>query len=589
MREIIKKLNDIEGVVVKEANVGFGSANKISIEIEKESDYIKWSYFLEKLKEEKPFIQIKKAWPQLTFIFPNKTVDLNQELKRFEGMLDKKYYLIEKPLEKSVTVIAKITNCCNIDCQYCYDRPFREKLGHNGIIDIEKIDHLFDMASKYAEEITVVWHGGEPTLAGTKFFRKICEEVIPKYPYAKFDLDLQTNGTLLNEEWFELSKEFGIGIGSSYNATQEDLRETRKTNELGKEGHTIYNVLDNVKKANEFGLGVGVIDVMTKENHERMKDIYEFYKKEGITSAFNEIHNAGEAEKHDFLFITKEDQESYDKVATEYFTYWVNDQSEERYIDRYASEYIQVLLTGRGTVCHNSGNCIGQWLGINSNGDLYPCDRALPDKYRIGNVMQFNDLSEVFESKKYRTFADEREKKKKKCQKCNLFHYCKGNCPMVDIDEHGSAAKSNVYTCQMNRLNYMCAYKALLNTDIDKCNKEVRNFLIDNCLFLPQEIPALLERLGIADKFQDYDFSEKTANVNSKEFKLFTAINSPKEEEWVSENAVDIGSSCEEYEKDNRLDVAVKKIHERAVGIVDFLQKKKLPCNVIRHMLQNKR
>ena len=69
MREIIKKLNDIEGVVVKEANVGIGNANKLTITIKKEEDYIKWSYFLEKLRQQKKPIQVKKAWPDLTFVF----------------------------------------------------------------------------------------------------------------------------------------------------------------------------------------------------------------------------------------------------------------------------------------------------------------------------------------------------------------------------------------------------------------------------------------------------------------------------------------------------------------------------------------
>ena len=108
----------------------------------------------------------------------------------------------------------------------------------------------------------------------------------------------ETGTGLLNDikKIGKLAKKYNIGIGSSYNATNEDLRHTTEDNILGSKKHNIHNTLDNVKKARDSKLPIGVIDVITKENFRNLIDVYEFYKKEGINSCFNEVHNAGEAD-----------------------------------------------------------------------------------------------------------------------------------------------------------------------------------------------------------------------------------------------------------------------------------------------------
>lgn len=570
---IIKEINSIEGIVLKEANFGIGSENRLTIHILNKKDYLKWEYFIERMKEHKVNIKVKKRYPAVTFVFPSPNETFKEALCSFEEILQKKYYLIEKPAKDSVTIIAKVTNLCNLDCQYCYDKPFRDKLGHNGIIPFEKLDKVMDMASKYAKSVTFIWHGGEPTLVGVDYVRRFFDEVLPKYPYADYEISMQTNGTLLDEEWFRLAKEKKLDLGSSYNATQEDLRHTKEDNALGSEQHNIFSVLENIKAAKKHDITTGVIDVMTKENHKRLIDIYEFYKREGVDACFNEIHNAGEAEKHDFLFLTKKDIQSYDEVATEYFTHWVNDKDEEAFVDRYASEYIRLLLTGDSTVCHNSGRCLKRWMGINSNGDIYPCDRALGEKYRMGNIDEINSFNELYSSPQYIRYNSERlDKITATCSLCNIYAYCKGNCPMQDIDEHNSAAIANKYSCQMMKMNLLCAYKALLNTDINKCNPYMRNFLIKKCLFLPQEIPALIERLGLTEEFGPLDFSMNTAMLTSREFEVFTIFNPPDIELQLVDKYIDISQTDIHYQDDDRLERAITYMKKRAKDFTESLK-----------------
>lgn len=567
---IIKKIGNIEGAVLREINMGMGSENRLKIEILNKENYLKWDYFCKRLKEDCKTIKVQKRYPFITFVFPLQTTPLEEAVGKFENALDRKFFLIEEPPSTNITIIAKVTNLCNIDCQYCYDRPFREALGHNKIISIDKVDRMVEMATRHAKEVTIIWHGGEPTLAGVDFYRKIYEEIFPKYPYANFYTDLQTNGTLINEDWVKLAKKYNMGMGSSYNATKENLRHTTEDNVLGSKEHNIHNTLTNVKNAGAWGFPIGVIDVITKENYRNLIDVYEFYKKEGVDSCFNEVHNSGEAEKHDFLFMTKEEQEEYTEVISKYFAYWARDIDDKCFTDRFASEYIQILFTGVSNICHYSSHCINHWAGVNSNGDIYPCDRALKDKkYRIGNINEFDSFLEVYNSRKYKGYAKEREcKLNTYCSKCDIVDYCHGNCPMIDIDENNSAAIPNKYSCQMMHIHLLCAYKALIGLDISECNHILRRFFIKHCLFLPSEIPQLLEKMGMSDKFEALDFDSDKVSLHSKEFELFKAINSPRNEYKLDCKVPTMPEfSLDDNPIDDRLAKAIKMIKARAKSL----------------------
>lgn len=573
---IIEKIRDIDGVLLKEINIGMGLENRLKIEILHKEDYLKWSYFCKRVNEDCKTIKVQKRYPFLTFVFPLQETALAEAATKFEKALGRKFYLIEEPYQECITIIAKITNLCNIDCQYCYDRPFREVLGHNKIMSMDKLEKMIELAAKHARDVMIVWHGGEPTLAGVDYYKKIYEEIFLKYPYATFHTDLQTNGTLIDEKWVELAKKYEMGIGSSYNATQENLRHTTEDNILGSKEHNIHNTLANVKKANDLGLPIGIIDVITKENYKNMIDVYEFYKKECIQSCFNEVHNSGEAEKHDFLFITKEEQTEYTEVISTYFAYWARDIDDRCYADRFASEYIQILFTGQSNVCHNSSHCVNRWAGVNSNGDIYPCDRALKDKkYRIGNINEFDSFLEVYNSEKYNNYVKERESKLNTyCSKCDIVDYCHGNCPMIDIDENNSAAIPNKYSCQMVRIHLLCAYKALMGLSIEECNHILRRFLIKNCLFLPSEIPELIEKLGLSSEFSSIDLKPDNATLESKAFELFRAINSPKDKYKLNDKMVILPElDASESIVDDRFERAIKMISARAESLKKSLEK----------------
>lgn len=546
IEKIIKAIQDSGKAKLDYAQIGVGSQNILAFTIDA-LDIPKWDYFCWQLKGKNENVLVIRRAKEIRIGLPNFDSDLEKALTDVLWTFDKKFYMINPPEQINLTIIAKVTNLCNLDCEYCYDRPFRERLGHNVKLPVEKLDKLLDLASKYAQNINFIFHGGEPTLVGLPYIRKVCEEIIPKYPYANYDICIQTNGTLLNEEWFswvteynEKFKEKGLkfGLGTSYNATAEDLRHTKSTNKLKKGEGGIIGVLDKMHYANEHCGGMGAIDVLTKVNHGRIIEIYEFYKSQQLHSSFNIVHKSGAAVENAemLLFETEEDLKLYAKETEEYFLYWAKDQDPNHYSDRYASLYIGELTGNCDSVCEFGNDCVGRWLGVNSNGDFYPCDRALPWKYRLGNIDEIKSIDELFQNSNFMRLAKEREDKNRNyCSKCNIAVYCNRGCSMQDIDIHGSADRPNTNSCKIKRIGLASAFKTLCSITIDSCNDSLRHYFIENNVILPGEIKNFLTRMGITEfhvddkvvKVADLDYTKAKADFGSIEFEVFRAINPP--------------------------------------------------------------
>ena len=90
--------------------------------------------------------------------------------------------------------------------------------------------------------------------------------------------------------------------------------------------------------------------------------------------------------------------------------------------------YAQSVISGKPKYCTHS-SCLKHWLSVHSNGDIYPCGRYYPEEYRLGNIMHFNDLHDVFETKIYKNIINKSAIRKQKCrEQCNVYHLCNGGC-----------------------------------------------------------------------------------------------------------------------------------------------------------------
>ena len=183
-----------------------------------------------------------------------------------------------------ICVIVKVTHSCNLDCIYCYTNPKAEK----GIMDFETLENMiikFSVANNQNQPIKFIWHGGEPLLAGLDFYKKVFEiqERIPEYDFIN---DIQTNGTLLNEEMLQFFSEYEFRIGISLDGYQN----THDANRHYKNGKQSFNdVFEGYLAARKNGTGSGVICVVNENTANNIYEIYQFFKQNKISENHRNI------------------------------------------------------------------------------------------------------------------------------------------------------------------------------------------------------------------------------------------------------------------------------------------------------------
>ncbi len=577
--QLKEKIYTLPGVEVVSFQLRSKKENHIILKILSEKDYLKWDYFCERVDEGcSGRIKIKKEYPLIYFILPTNDekqqylldlpVDPKTELEvaifDLEMHLDEKYYLIERPKVDTINIFLKITNRCNISCAYCYETPYRNMVGHNDVISFEDIDHFIDMATRYARNIVVTFHGGEPTLAGVAYYRKVMGEIFTKYPYATFNATIQTNSTNLNKEWFELFKLCGIQLGSSYNALDADLRYGSRADSLSS------RIFDKILDAKDNGVDVGNLEVLTARGLEHIKEIYEFYKEVQLPNTFLPIFNEGSAKEISQSLI--QDREKYEKLATDYFKYWLRDKTPA--LDRFASAYFQLLYTGIGSACDQGDDCLRTQLGLMSNGEIFPCDRPLKERYDLGNVKEFSSIEEIYDSPKYRRFEEERDRKIRKCRKCDMFNFCRGRCPMRDIEELDYADKISQVQCDEVKVNLLCMYRALMEVPFEELNFYARWLLTVNNRVLPSEIQSLVKFIGLGDKLGALSYT-MDSTLSDKEWQVFTAFNEIDPEKRLFDDVFTLMGYDGSEAEDHRFENIRAALSDRSSAIEDALEAEK--------------
>ena len=478
----------------------------------------KWKYFTRRVNEQEEIIKIEevKEGVKITFLSQNYFA-----YKKFYNALLRKFYLVN-PKVKHFSVLVKPTHRCNLDCKYCYDKPFREKIKVD--MSFETLDRLLKLLSEYAEHVQFIWHGGEPTMVGIQWYIKAYEEIFPKYSMVDFDFHLMSNGTNFNEKWFNLFKQYNIKPGMSYNAMyQEKLRVISQEKQENPKDVELARKLEEVLELSQkIGPKLGVIDVITSENYKDMIKIYEFYKQRGISVSMNMVFHTPQTEKYG-LELTPED---YEREYIKYFKYWLYD--ENGIYERSAVEMLAAVIGATGELTCKNSDCRYKWIGVNPLGEIYPCDRYYPDKYKMGTIFEINSIDEAFQSEGYKTLVKEAEERfRTKCAKCGYWFACKGGCNASAIEFTGTAAGTEETYCEFFRRAFNDVYDILRNVDVlhDKLNPAAKRIMLQNGFYSVKEIYQIIEELKLDIKLE----YNKDDLLNCSEYQVFRGINYMKD------------------------------------------------------------
>ncbi|HOO54412.1 MAG TPA: anaerobic sulfatase maturase [Methanothrix sp.] len=331
-------------------------------------------------------------------------------------------------------LMAKPTGAaCNLGCKYCF---FLSKKNLYPKSSFRMSDELLEtyirqyVESQRSPSVTIAWQGGEPTLMGLDFFRRSIElEEKYRRPGMTFQNTMQTNGTLLDDEWCEFFRETNFLIGLSLDGPRE-LHDAYRVDKLG--GPTFDRVMKAARLLKKHEVDFNILTTVHAANQDHPLEVYRFLRDEVKTDFIQfipivERDNDTGYQEGDTVTDRSVDPEKYGRFLISVFDEWV-----KRDVGKTFVQIFDVALAAWSGVpagiCAFSETC-GTAMVMEHNGDVYSCDHFVEPKYLLGNINE-RPLSKIASSAKQRKFGrDKLDLLPEYCRKCEVRFVCNGECP----------------------------------------------------------------------------------------------------------------------------------------------------------------
>lgn len=335
-------------------------------------------------------------------------------------------------------LLAKPTGAaCNLDCAYCFflDKELlypNSKFRMNETILEQYIRQLIE--SHKTDSVNIAWQGGEPTLMGLDFYKRAVE-VVEKYrrPGMTFLHTMQTNGTLLDDEWATFFKKHDFLIGISLDGPCE-LHDIYRLDKGGKP--TFDKVLRGVRLLQKHGVDFNVLTTVNRVNGDYPLEVYRFLRDE-IGADWMQFIPVVERINSDGLTLYQEGSTVSDRsVLPEQFGQFLCAIFDEWVLHDVGSVYVQTFeATLRNWLgMPSSGMCVfnetcGTGLAIEHNGDLYSCDHFVEPNYYLGNIEKEHLIELVASPAQLKFGLDKKDTLPNYCKECDVRFACHGECP----------------------------------------------------------------------------------------------------------------------------------------------------------------
>lgn len=324
------------------------------------------------------------------------------------------------------TLIKPGGSACNLACKYCYYLEKAELYGgRQPIMDPELLELYIKQYIEAVEHDVVefCWHGGEPLMLGLDYFKRALK-LQRKHSRGKtIHNSLQTNGTLLDENWCRFFSDNGFLVGLSIDGPK-DIHDAHRVNRGGRP--TFDRVVAGVNLMNRLHVEYNTLSVVSRLSEGRGAEIYRFLRDE-LGSRFMQLLPAVDWLPSGELAPWSVSSEGFGQILCDIFDEWVRHDVGRSYVQIFDVTLSQLCGLPSG-ICTMGETC-GEGLAVEHNGDVYPCDHFVWPEYRLGNIRE-TSLAELFDSEKRLKFAlFKRNDLPPECLKCGHYHLCHGGCP----------------------------------------------------------------------------------------------------------------------------------------------------------------
>lgn len=324
-------------------------------------------------------------------------------------------------------MIKPASSLCNLRCKYCFyaDVAGIRDVPSYGVMKDETMRAMLrnvEQSLTPGDQVTFAFQGGEPTLAGLDYFRKFVSITRQWNRSVRVSYALQTNATLINEEWCRFLKEHHFLVGVSYDILQDCHDATRvdiKNGETSKRVETALQLLE------QYGVEYNVLCTLTNQVARHPKQVWNRIKQMDLkfvqfTPCLGELDKPGESI---YALTPKRFASFYNQL----FHDWYEDYRQNRYRSiKLFDDVVNYMAFGIPGVCGMGGRCQPQ-LVVEGDGSVYPCDFYCLDEYKLGNLTE-DGLKQLLSAPEMRAFHFREHTQPELCKECDFKRFCGGGC-----------------------------------------------------------------------------------------------------------------------------------------------------------------
>ena len=367
---------------------------------------------------------------------------------------------IANPFAKPLYVMLKPVGAhCNLACKYCYYLE-KNKLYPTAQRHLMSDEMLEQFTREYIEaqtmnQVLFTWHGGEPLLRSIDFY---CKALSLQQKYAggrRIDNVIQTNGTLLTDEWCEFFAQNHWLVGISIDGPQPDHDHYRLT-AAGKPSWK--KVIQGIKLLKKHGVEWNAMAVVNAYNANHPLEFYRFFKENGcqflqFTPIVERLTRHEDGRTLASLADKDEISLSEASVAPEQWGYflcaifdeWVRKDVGKIFVEIFDCTLANWMGISPG-ICAYSKEC-GHAGVMEHNGDVYSCDHFVFPEYKLGNIRDHSLIDMLYGEQQQEFSRLKHSSLPRQCKECDMEFACHGECPKNRFmkDKYGDSG-----------LNYLC-------------------------------------------------------------------------------------------------------------------------------------
>jgi uncharacterized protein len=335
---------------------------------------------------------------------------------------------------------------CNVACRYCFYSPKRELYpdGAQRMSDETLSLYIRQMLElQPGPEVSFAWQGGEPTILGLPYFRRVVElQREHAQPRKRHSNTIQTNATLLTDEWCAFLTENGFLVGVSLDGPPA-VNDAFRVDHRGRS--TFDAVMRGVRLLQKHGVDFNILCTVHAANQDLGAEVYRFFRDEAKVDWLQFIP---------IVVRMPDGGVSAESVGAEQYGQFLCDVFDEWAAHGIGQMFIQDMEVAVGAwlnrppgICLHAPVC-GRNVAMEHNGDVYSCDHFVDPEHLLGNIHEAS-LSELVFSEEQRRFGESKETGlSDECRSCEFLFACRGGCikdRFVDAPDGGAPR------------NYLCA------------------------------------------------------------------------------------------------------------------------------------